>query len=87
MSVVVDDAAAGRAEMEKANTPARLVLVLLDAVDRKKEDNILLTTGVSECNDDDSATVRLDRWEATLGEVVMFRLKMLRQHREECKDS
>jgi hypothetical protein len=35
---VVVEVAAGRAEIEKAKTPARLVLVLLDADDRKKED-------------------------------------------------
>jgi hypothetical protein len=38
---MVEDAAAGRADMENARAPARLVLVLLEAVDRKNDDNMV----------------------------------------------
>jgi hypothetical protein len=42
MRVLVDDdaAEAGRADIENTKTPARLVPVLLDTDDRKKEESI-----------------------------------------------
>ena len=43
-SIIVVDDAAGRAEMEKAKKPARLVLVLVDAEDRKKDESIVVSS-------------------------------------------